>query len=64
MDDEMMIQIAMDLHKAMPRVMKQHHFKEMWAYKYESSSNENEERTGILDSCITQSLVIISTFAY
>ena len=47
MYDSMMAEIALELHKAMPRVMKGHHFKEMWAYKYESSSREGDERTGI-----------------
>lgn len=47
MNDKVMIDIAYELHKSMPRVMKDHHMKEMWSYKYESSSNEDEERTGI-----------------
>ena len=47
MYDSMMTEIAYELHRAMPKVMKKHHLKEMWAYKYESSKNDSEERTGI-----------------
>lgn len=47
MYDSMMTEIAFELHKAMPKVMKDHHFKEMWSYKYESSSHDDEARTGI-----------------
>ncbi|KAL7537388.1 hypothetical protein ACHAXR_009409 [Thalassiosira sp. AJA248-18] len=47
MHDSVMTEIALELHKAMPRVMKSHAFKEMWSYKYESSSHDEEERTGI-----------------
>ena len=42
-----MMDIALELHQAMPRVMTGHHLKEMWAYKYESSTHEHEERAGI-----------------
>lgn len=47
MHDKMMTEIAFDLHRAMPRVMKNHHLKELWSYKYESSPNGDKERTGI-----------------
>jgi hypothetical protein len=46
MYDPMMSEIAFELHKSMPRVMKDHHFKELWSYKYESS-DDGEEQTGI-----------------
>lgn len=47
MYDQMLFEIAYELHKAMPIVMGSHHLKEMWSYKYESSSHEGEETTGI-----------------
>ena len=47
MYDSMMTEIAYELHRAMPKVMKKHHLKEMWAYKYESSKNDSEGTTGI-----------------
>ena len=47
MNDPMMPEIAYELHKSMPRVMKDHHFKEMWSYKYESAPSDTKEATGI-----------------
>ena len=47
MHEKGMMDIALELHQAMPRVMTGHHLKEMWAYKYESSTHEHEERAGI-----------------
>jgi hypothetical protein len=47
MYDQGIADIAFALHKSMPRVMKGHHLKEIWSYKYESSPNAGEERTGI-----------------
>ena len=37
MHDKLLMAIAYELHKAMPRVMKGHPMKEMWSYKYESA---------------------------
>ncbi len=47
MHDTVLTDVALELHRAMPRVMKDHHLKEMWSYKYESSSRDEEKRTGI-----------------
>ena len=49
MHDTLLLEIAYDLHRAMPRVMKDHALKELWSYKYESSDDERHEdhRTGI-----------------
>ena len=52
MFDTLLNEVAFELHKAMPRVMKDHALKQMWSYKYESSPNnvgdEDESgRTGV-----------------
>lgn len=47
MHDKFLLEIAVELHKAMPRVMQGHAMKELWSYKYESSESADEERTGI-----------------
>jgi len=39
MHDKLVMAIAFELHKATPRVMKGHAMKEIWTYKYESSSH-------------------------
>ena len=45
MHDTLLMAIAFDLHKAMPRVMKGHAMKEMWTYKYESSPEGTTDYT-------------------
>ena len=45
MHDKLLMAIAFDLHKAMPRVMKGHDMKEMWSYKYESSPEGTTDYT-------------------
>jgi hypothetical protein len=48
MHDKLLMAVAYELHRAMPRVMKGHDMKELWAYKYESSpEGTSEHRTGI-----------------
>lgn len=48
-----LLALAFELHKAMPRVMEGHPFKYMWAYKYESNTTDNnndktaQESTGV-----------------
>jgi hypothetical protein len=37
MYDKLLLALAFDLHKAMPRVMEGHPFKYMWSYKYDSA---------------------------
>jgi hypothetical protein len=39
MHDKLVMAIAFELHKSTPRVMKGHAMKEIWTYKYESSSH-------------------------
>jgi hypothetical protein len=39
--DRILLQLAFELHKALPRIMKGHPLKYMWAYKY------HDEYTGI-----------------
>lgn len=40
MNDRLLMEIAYELHKAMPRVMEGHPLKELWSYKYESSPDQ------------------------
>ena len=49
-----MTDIAFELHEAMTRVMKNHHLKEMWSYRYESSSHDDEEHIGIVSMLMMQ----------
>lgn len=42
MHETVMLDIALELQKAMPRVMKDHFFKHSWAYKYESGGEDDE----------------------
>jgi len=43
MHDKLLIAIAYELHKAMPRVMNGHPMKELWSYKYESAFESGSE---------------------
>jgi phage pi2 protein 07 len=47
MNDQLLMAVAYEIHKAMPRVMKDHHMKEMWSYKYESEDLWQQARTGV-----------------